>query len=409
MHQTQYDCCVIGGGMIGAAIALGLAKQSYKVALIEKQALAPFDANQAPDIRLSALNIHSASLLTSLGAWQHVQKMRFRPYNTLSVWDAEKANLDFLSAIFSSKGSKRARTQFTAKEVNQALLGYFVENRLIQLALFDEIKANYLHLIDCIHQQQINNIDVEKGIVALNNNQNIKASLIIGADGANSKVREAAGIATSGWQYSQQANAILIKTRTKVPDETWQAFHASGPRALLPMYDNYACLVWYDSAVRSEQIKQASKTELTQEIKINFPDLTQEFDVIKVAGFGLTRMHAHSYGKGRAVIAGDAAHSINPLAGQGVNLGFQDVSVLLDIIQQHGLDDSNRIILNYEQKRKMPNLLMMSAMDILYKSFSTSSLPIAVVRNFGLALANNAGPLKHNALKYAMGIQTQSK
>lgn len=404
MHQTDYDCCVIGGGMIGAAIALGLAKQSYKVALVEKQALVPFDITQPPDIRLSALNMHSVSLLASLGAWQHIQKMRYRSYDTLTVWDADDANLGILAA-FSDRGPKRSRTQFTAKEVDQALLGYFVENRLIQLALYDEIKANKHLLVDCIHEQEINSIDVEQGIVHLNNDQSLKARLLIGADGANSRVRLAAKIATSGWQYSQQANAILIKTATKVPDETWQAFHQSGPRALLPMYDNYACLVWYDSAEKSEQIKQSSKEALSHEIKVNFPDLTHEFEIITVAGFGLTRMHANNYGKGRAILAGDAAHTINPLAGQGVNLGFQDVSALLEIVEQHGLDNCNTLILHYEKKRKLANFVMMSTMDLLYKSFSTSALPISIARKLGLVFANKAGPLKQKALKIAMGLE----
>jgi 2-octaprenyl-3-methyl-6-methoxy-1,4-benzoquinol hydroxylase len=403
MHQNQYDCCIVGGGMVGASVALGLAKQAYKVALIEKQALSPFDFAQAPDIRLSALNMHSISLLSSLDAWQHILKMRYRAYDTLSVWDAEPSKLD-LFALLGAQNNDNQRTQFTANEIGQNVLGYFVENRLIQLALYKEIIASQHQHIDCIYEQEISNIDVEHGIVSLNNQQTINAKLIIGADGASSKVRQFANIATSGWQYSQQANAILIKTESKVPAETWQAFHQSGPRALLPMYDNYACLVWYDDAETSAQIKSSSKEALHEQITIHFPDLKHAFEIINVAGFGLTRMHADSYGKGRAILAGDAAHTINPLAGQGVNLGFQDVSTLLSLIDQHGLEDINKLILHYEQKRKWPNLLMMSAMDVIYKGFSSSSLPISIARKLGLAIANNAGPLKHNVLKYAMGL-----
>lgn len=389
--------------MIGATIALGLAKQSYKVALIEKHILQPFDANQPPDMRLSALNMHSFSLLSNLGAWQHLLKMRYRPYNTLSVWDAETEKHGLMASLFGLLGHN-SRTQFKASEVGQPLLGYFIENRLIQLALFDEIKTNYSNLVDCIFEKEIININVDQGTIALNNDSIINSKLIIGADGANSKVRQAANIATSGWQYSQQANAIVIETTTNIPDETWQAFHNSGPRALLPMYDRYACLVWYDGAEKSKQLKEVSTRELKQEIKRNFPDLKQEFEIINLAGFGLTRMHAHQYGKGRALIAGDAAHTINPLAGQGVNLGFQDASALLDIIRNDGIEDSKLIIMKYEQKRKAQNLMMMSAMDVLYQSFSSSLLPINVARNIGLSVANNAGPIKQMALKYAMGL-----
>ena len=404
MHQTHYDCCIVGGGMVGASLALGLAKQGYKVALIEKQPLSPFNAEQAPDIRLSALNMHSMSLLSSLNAWQHILKMRFRAYDTLSVWDAEDIKLSLFAGLGGQNGNSH-RTQFTAKEIDQSVLGYFVENRLIQLALYEEIQASYHQYVDCIYEQQIDDIDIDQGIVLLNNKQTINAKLIIGADGANSKVRKFANIATSGWQYSQQANAILIKTASKVPAETWQAFHHTGPRALLPMYDNYACLVWYDDAATSKRIKSSSKEALSQQIRINFPDLSPAFEITKVAGFGLTRMHANRYGKGRAILAGDAAHTINPLAGQGVNLGFQDVSALLSLIEQHGLTNINKLILDYEQKRKWPNLLMMSAMDLIYNGFSNPALPISVVRKLGLIIADNAGPLKHKALKYAMGLE----
>jgi len=404
MQQTQYDCCVIGGGMVGGAIALGLAKQSFKVALVEKDALAPFSIHQPPDIRLSALNMHAVSLLSSLGAWQHIQKMRLRAYDTMSVWDAQRDDLGILASTLSSRDNISKPTVFTAKEVGQPLLGYFVENRLIQLALYNEISANYSNYVDCIHERQISSIDVEQGVVTFSNEHSIQASLIIGADGANSKVRQAARIATSGWQYSQQANAILIETANKVPAETWQAFYKSGPRALLPMYDNYACLVWYDSAAKSKQIKHASKAQLKAEVELNFPQLRDAFDIIEVAGFGLTRMHAHTYGKGKAVLAGDSAHTINPLAGQGVNLGFQDVSALLEIIGKYGLNDCGKLISKYEQKRKVSNLLMMSAMDVIYKSFSSSFLPTALARNLALSLANKAGPLKRKTLKYAMGL-----
>jgi 2-octaprenyl-3-methyl-6-methoxy-1,4-benzoquinol hydroxylase len=398
MQQTEFDCCVIGGGMVGAALALGLAKQSYKVALIEKQNLHRFSPEQAPDIRISALNMHSVDLLNTLGAWQHIQKMRYRPYDTLSVWDGESARVTNTSA-------KRAGvTQFCASEINKDLLGYFVENRLVQLSLYDEINTNYSQNVECIHGQAVSSIDVEKGTVLLENGSLITASLILGADGANSQVRQAAGIPTSGWQYEQKANAIVINTKHKVPDETWQAFYAKGPRALLPMHDNFACLIWYHNAEKSAWIQEASNAQLKEAINHEFPDLIGEFEIVKLAGFPLTRMHAHRYGQGKAIIAGDAAHTINPLAGQGVNLGFKDVSALLDIIGQQGLQNVSVIISEYEQKRKVANLLMMSSMDVLYQTFSSSFLPLKIVRGIGLALADKAGPLKHKALKYAMGL-----
>ncbi|MFT5996410.1 MAG: 2-octaprenyl-3-methyl-6-methoxy-1,4-benzoquinol hydroxylase [Gammaproteobacteria bacterium] len=398
MPEKNVDCCVIGGGMVGASLALGLAKQSYKVALIEKQSLAPFNTAQAPDIRLSALNMHAVNLLSSMGAWQHVQKMRYRSYNTLSVWDGESTK------VCDNITDKKGITQFTAAEINQPLLGYFVENRLIQLALYEEIKANYTSEVECIHEQAVTHVDVNKGRVSLSNGRVIESAIILGADGANSQLRQAAGIPINGWQYAQKANAVLIQTKHKVADETWQAFYATGPRALLPMHDNYACLVWYHDAAKSDWIQKASKQELKAAINLYFPDLIGDFDIVEVAGFPLTRMHAQRYGQGKVIIAGDAAHAINPLAGQGVNLGFKDVAAILDVIHSKGLQDPKAIIDSYEQKRRLPNLLMMSTMDVLYHSFSTSFMPMKIVRGIGLAVAHKAGPVKQRALKYAMGL-----
>ena len=399
MHETKFDCCVVGGGMVGAALAIGLAKQSYKVAIIEKDALLPFSPEQGPDVRLSALNMHSVNLLISLGAWQNVEKMRSRPYHTLSVWDAASKTINA-----DNKDNKNGITQFTASEVDHELLGYFVENRLLQLALFDEIEASWPDNITCIHAQNINDIDVKQGQVTLGNGNVISAAIIFGTDGANSQVRDAAGIPVNGWQYEQKANAILINTKKTVPSETWQAFYPSGPRALLPMHDNYACLIWYDNPVQSKWIQGASKNTLKPAINKAFPEVIGDFDIIEVAGFPLTRMHAKRYGQDKAIIVGDAAHTINPLAGQGVNLGFKDVDAVLQIIESQGLSDPKSIIAAYEKQRRLANLTMMSTMDVLYQGFSSSITPIRIARGIALAIANKAGPVKKMALKYAMGL-----
>jgi len=386
-QNIPVDVIVVGGGMVGAALAIGLAQQQFKVALIEKHALHDFSSEQAPDIRLSAFNMHSVNLLSQLGAWQHIKGMRSRVYTRLAVWENEQD-----------------KTTFDASEVGQEKLGYFVENRLIQLALYQQIKAQYASKIICIHDQDIVDINVDKARVCLASGETYEASFIMGADGAQSQVRQSAGIGTTGWQYSQQANAILIETREKIADETWQQFHPSGPRALLPMYDNYACLVWYDNAEKSSWIQQANTQDLKAAIVSHFPNCLGDFEIVQVAGFGLTRMHALRYGRGATIILGDAAHTINPLAGQGVNLGFKDVAALLDIIQEHGLDDKSKVIAAFEKQRRLPNLLMMSSMDLLYKTFSTPSTPVKAIRNAALNLANKAGPLKAKVLTYAMGL-----
>ncbi|MFW8590049.1 FAD-dependent oxidoreductase [Glaciecola sp. 2405UD65-10] len=386
MKIKEVDTVVVGGGMVGAAMALGLAQQGYTVALIEKQTLHKYCDEQAPDIRLSAFNLHSVRLLKTLEAWPHLTQMRYRSYSRLSVWE-----------------NSEHKTIFDASEVNQDNLGYFFENRLIQLALYQQINAQFPQQVTC-YFDDISHIDTQQASIRLASGEIINAKLMIGADGAQSQVRQSAGIACTGWEYSQHANAILIQTPEPVQDETWQEFHSQGPRALLPMYENYACLVWYDNLQTSQWIQQADHLDLQAAINQHFPNLIGDFSIVEVAGFPLSRMHAKQYGRGDCVILGDAAHTINPLAGQGVNLGFKDVSALLDIIGNIGINDSSELIAQFEGARRAENLLMMTTMDALYKTFSTPLLPIKAFRNMALRVANNAGPLKAKALKYAMGL-----
>ena len=372
--------------MVGAAAACALAQLGHSVALIEPAMPEPFKPSQLPDLRVSALNKHSIDLLKDVDALKHIEDMRFRPYDSLMVWEEELA-----------------KTHFKAQDIGESQLGIFVENRVIQLALLKSIEQQHRNKIT-IYNTQAQSIYSKKGELVLSTGELIQAKLIIGADGASSQVRKAAGIGQTGWNYAQRANLILIKSHKEIADLTWQQFTPSGPLALLPMHENYACLVWYASKEKSQAIATLSADELKQAIRDTFPSQLDDFELINKAGFGLTRMHANHYWRDKAVLVGDAAHTINPLAGQGVNLGFKDVSALVDALKQSGLDSLKVGLNEYEHKRRGQNLLMMSTMDALYAGFSNELGPIKFLRNAALAVAERAGPLKNLALKYAMGI-----
>jgi 2-octaprenyl-3-methyl-6-methoxy-1,4-benzoquinol hydroxylase len=137
---------------------------------------------------------------------------------------------------------------------------------------------------------------------------------------------------------------------------------------------------------------------------LHFPRDLVDFDIQQVASFPITRMHANQYVKEQVVLVGDAAHSINPLAGQGVNLGFKDVAALVEVFRQKPALDKPGLLQAYETARRNENLLMMTAMDAIYGAFSNQNSPMRLIRNLGLRLANNSGPLKHKVMKYAMGL-----
>jgi len=385
--MQQFDLIIVGGGMVGAAVALGLAKSGIRIAIIEKSMPKAFDAEQLPDMRVSAISSASEALLKEYGAWPYIQQTRLCAYRKLAVWEHE--------------GS---RTCFDAHELGQSHLGHIVENRLIQLGLHQGLsKCDNVSLFET----SIKSVSFNPNRVEMEQGQVLTASLILGADGANSLVRQVAGIGTQGWQYQQQAMVISIKTNTTQQDITWQRFNPQGPTAFLPLYEGYGSLVWYHQGKDISRLKALSHSQLKQEVIAHFPDELVAFEILDVASFPLTRMHANQYYASGVVLLGDAAHTINPLAGQGVNLGFKDVKAFVQLaLEQIKLGDelgAETMLKQYEQQRRKDNVLMMSAMDGFYCLFSNDIPPLKWARNLGLRLAE-ASPLKNQVMKYAMGL-----
>ncbi|WP_334013229.1 FAD-dependent monooxygenase [Alteromonas sp. S167] len=389
------DFCINGGGMVGAALALGLAQQQYNVVVIEPFLPKPFSDSDGPDLRVSAISDASVTLLEALGAWQHIKAMRVKPYTGLSVWD-----------------EPQHRTDFTAQSINVPQLGYFVENRLLQLGCLQALEQ--FENVTVITGKKVKRIALEQtATVTLADDTSIEAQWLVGADGANSQVRQAAGIGTNGWQYAQQAMGITVEMQKPVDAITWQQFTPSGPKAFLPMFGNYASLVWYDSVDELKRLKSLNNAQLTQEITAAFPqELTlnnNTFSVVDKAVFPLTRSHANSYIKGCSVILGDAAHTINPLAGQGVNLGFKDIEAFLSVTAKRMPLHSDAFVSalkqDFETPRKRDNVIMMTAMDGFYTLFSNDVAPIKWIRNQLLSVAQRIEPAKKEVLKYAIGMR----
>ncbi|WP_373818105.1 FAD-dependent oxidoreductase [Glaesserella sp.] len=390
--MSQQEIIVIGGGMVGAATALGLAQLGLKVALIEKNPLPTFSTEAPYDIRISAISVASVDLLEKLGAWQAIAAMRVCPYDGLETWEIDGFN-----------------TTFHANELGLDKLGYMVENNVIQIGIWQTLN-HYPNCVQAVGFEHIfaNRDEMGNWRISLDNHTEFSAPLVIACDGANSIVRSWAGIGLTSWQYRQHCLLAIVKTELSQQSVTWQQFFASGPRAFLPLSDHNGCVVWYDSPQRIQQLRQMSSAKLSEEIKCHFPTRLGKVDVIHHADFPLTRQHAQHYFKNGVVLVGDSAHTINPLAGQGVNLGFKDVKALLDVFEKalsKGEDlADNAVLKRYEQKRKPDNLLMQTGMDVFYKAFKTELLPVKVARNLALVVAEKVSPLKKKALKYAIGL-----
>lgn len=415
--MKNFDCVVVGGGMIGAASALALSQLGLTVALIEQYEPKKFAKEQEFDLRVSAISLGSQYLLEQLGAWTQLTKWRVCPYKRLGVWE-----------------DAYAYTEFDANDIKQNNLGHIVENRLLQLSLWQQIKLHSTIEMFCPEKLLSISQNKEQATLVLENTS-LTAKLVIAADGANSQVRTLVDIGVTAWDYQQSALLINVKTQLPQQDITWQQYLPTGPVAFLPLTKKAllkddidsenalikikqdekggdGALVWYHQRDEIKRLSALSNQQLQQEILSVFPKKLGHVEVLAKGSFPLTRRHANTYQKNRVLLLGDAAHTINPMAGQGVNLGFKDVNALQNIIADAIANGecwhNEHILARYEGMRRKDNLLMQSTMDVLYHAFSHPSPLIKTLRNAGLLAVNKVPVLnnviKKKALAYACGI-----
>ncbi|QKJ86376.1 2-octaprenyl-3-methyl-6-methoxy-1,4-benzoquinol hydroxylase [Paramixta manurensis] len=390
MHETHFDVVVVGGGMVGAALASGLTQQGFQVAVLEREQPTAFDADSLPDIRISAIGCASVDLLKQLEVWSAVTAMRCAPYRRLETWEWETA-----------------RVQFDAASLGLPELGYMVENSVLQQALWQRLQQQSVALF-CPAQLAALKPHASGWTLTLSDGKELTSRLVVGADGANSQIRQLSGIGIHGWNYAQSCMLVTVRTEQAAGDTTWQQFTPAGPRAFLPLFDNLASLVWYDNPARIRQLQALPLAQLQKEIQAHFPPRLGRFTALNAASFPLVRRHATRYVLPGLALVGDAAHTINPLAGQGVNLGYRDVDALIEVLAQarEAAEEwsSERVLERYQRRRQRDNLLMQSGMDLFYFAFSNQLGPLKIVRNLGLIAAEHAGVLKRQALRYALGL-----
>ncbi|WP_431603636.1 FAD-dependent oxidoreductase [Arsenophonus symbiont of Ornithomya chloropus] len=391
--KKKYDIVVVGAGMTGAAIAIGLAKEGWNILLLDQSSTLPTSLNiqDEPALRISAINYTSWELLRALDISKSVLNFRAVPYKKLEIWE-----------------SKNSHVIFEAKSIGFSELGYMIENDVLQVALLDTC-LQYSNLTLLAPARVIGMTYYNKQWkITLNNNCQVLTNLIIGADGANSQVRSFAGIKSNIYQYSQSCMLITVRIEESQQDIAWQQFFPSGPRAFLPLFGHWASLVWYDTHLRIKQLQNMSFKELTKEIILSFPPRFKYIEVVKRGFFSLIRHHANSYVQDGVVLIGDAAHTINPLAGQGVNLGYRDVASLLKVLinaEKCLLPYYERAtLLSYQKNRILDNVFMQLSMDLIYGIFC-SQLPAAkFFRNFFLMSIQRTSFLKKEIIKYALGL-----
>ncbi len=390
--NNDFDVLIVGGGMVGATVACALGDSSLKVAIIEQSPPEDFEPQQPHDLRVSALSIASQNILQTIGAWQGIENRRYCPFKRMRVWETA------------------GDTEFCSDAIKAEELGFIVENRITQLALLDRLQQFTNVEFFCPATITKINYAATGSSVELDDGSVINTKVLVAADGGMSRVRQTVGLGVTSWDYQQHALVIYVETDYPQQDITWQRFVPSGPQAFLPLTDNYGSIVWYNSPDEVRRLKALPYEALMDELVDTFPACLGKLkQILAVASFPLKRQHAQSYVKQGVVLAGDAAHMINPLAGQGVNIGLLDAAALAEVLLdafKNGEDIADiKVLKTYENLRRNENLKMMTVMDIFYRLFSNQIAPIKFLRNLGLGLAERVTPAKHKVMRAAMGLE----
>lgn len=419
----HYDIIVVGAGLVGAAFALRMARtfadntgdnskhKPGKIALLEARAVPPSVSPSATtfDPQVVALTEASRQWLDALDVWQACAD-RACPYSRMSVRDGEGTGC----------------IEFDAAEVQRANLGHIVENSLLRSSLLSAIAEQDNIDLYCPAPVESLRRDGDTITVNLPNGEQLSSSLVVAADGANSPTREQMGFELRTWGYEHTAITATIKTEKAHESTARQWFTPNGPLAFLPLRSStekspaqardqahdqahYVSIVWSQTSAQAERLMALDKTEFCRELITTSEGALGAIELVSERlQFPLTQRHGVDYVQAGIALIGDAAHTIHPLAGQGVNLGFSDARVLAEELGR-ALEKGSGLgglqtLKRYQRRRKPDNLAMMATMEGFKRLFEREELPVRLLRNIGMSGLNRLAPLKNSLIRQAMGL-----
>ncbi|RMM54217.1 2-octaprenyl-6-methoxyphenol hydroxylase /2-octaprenyl-3-methyl-6-methoxy-1,4-benzoquinol hydroxylase [Pseudomonas corrugata] len=396
--ELRADLLIVGAGMVGSALALALQGSGLQVLLLDGSPMSvkPFDPQAAFEPRVSALSTASQRILERLGVWDGIAARRASPYTDMHVWD----------------GSGTGQIHFSAESLHADTLGHIVENRVVQDALLDRLHDCDLGLLANARLEQMRRSG-DDWLLTLADGRILRAPLVIAADGANSAVRRLTGVATREWDYLHHAIVTSVRSAQAHRMTAWQRFTDNGPLAFLPLErdgrHDWCSIVWSTTPGEAQRLMALDDAGFCTELERAFEGrLGQVVSADPRLCVPLRQRHAKRYVAEGLALIGDAAHTIHPLAGQGVNLGFLDAAVLAEVLLQAAgrgerLADI-KVLSRYERRRMPHNLALMAAMEGFERLFQADPLPVRWLRNTGLKLVDRLPEAKALFVREALGL-----
>jgi len=386
------ELLIAGGGLIGQVLGVACAGSGLAVAIVDRQDPAALLADDF-DGRSSAISYGSHKVLDAVRLWQEIAPDA-EPIREIRVADGD-------SPLF---------LHYDHRELESGVpLGYIVENRILRRGLIDRVRS--LPNLQFLAPLAVETVSTSAlgATAALSDGRQIRARLVAAADGRESPLRHAVGIQTVEWQYPQTGIVTTVRHQRPHQGIAVEHFLPAGPFAILPMTGNRSSIVWTERAELAPRLVDLSNAAFAAELAARFGDFLGAVEPIGPRWtYPLNLLLAEKYVATRLALIGEAAHTIHPIAGQGLNLGIRDVAALAELVidaRRLGLDIGDEtVLLRYQQWRRFDALALAAVTDSLNRLFSNSLRPVQLARDFGLAAVNRFPPLKRLLMRDAMGI-----
>ena len=391
----KYEAIIVGGGVVGASLALLLGQAGMRICLLDKGSPSRVQQTDLFKGKTASLNLASIELFKKLGIWEKVDQ-HSKEFTNIEVWDSEGSST----------------ITFNAQDISESKLGKVAHNNNIVSSLFDLLQK--LPGVDLLENETVLSINNGEELIEIKTDSglNLKANLVVGSDGSMSSIRSLSSIPIRTWSYEQTAIVSLLESEIPINKTAYQIFTSTGPIALLPVTvegENLASLIWSADKVYADKLLSLGDSEFLEELKLKTEGKLGHFKIREsISSFPLHQLHAKEYFSERTVLVGDSAHTIHPLAGQGLNLGLSDVIDLseriLSLRREGGDIAEEQMLKAYSDSREKVNLRMVALMEAFKRGFGSKNPWIKLGRNLAFNVTNETKFLKKKFIKEAAGI-----